>query len=480
MKKKKSGKKRIVTSLDTSSKRAKMNYFDIKDTVNEQETGATSDSSVEMETNYSCCQLTEDKVPNTEALTDIIVERSCLPMIDTSFETAKILEGRSNGVPRKVSDADVDVSLTLHNDDAIKSLDKTYGSKDISRFYDVRKRTMVAKETPAFFEVSIASEFILRDLAHEMARNLTESFDDRSLRMFLGYKASTLKRERLLVVLAEYFFDVSHAMFAWKQTESEMQSEASGDALEKRILQTLFDTRALQKIGGFDKSSLLPHALSIYHLNKEGVSWEDSAKTEKGKALLKHHHDGKAVLAGQKRRGQRVRTRHVVSSSESSESGPRTRSSSITSYDGTESKRDGSGARGIVDPAQVEIWSEERQASLQMPDVLRVTLRKGATSSWGVLLSKEGDMCVVVRAPEAAVEDGSGQRRNAGLKIGDVILSVANERQDSADAATRDWFRLVVNMFKSSDELDLVVRRVGSSQSVLSDNSSRGDVATDN
>lgn len=439
---------------------------------------------VERAENDSSFPRTEQQVENAEALTAVIVQRS-YSVPDASFtDTVKTVEGPRNVVPRKVSDADAAdnniASLSLDNNDTtIKRLDGTYGNRDISRFYNLQNRTVISEKTPPFLEVSIASEFVLRNLAHQMTLKLVESFHDRTLRMFLGYKSSTLKRDRLLTVLSEYLFDVSHAMYAWKETERELLSEGEGASddeslLQKRILDTLFDSRALRKIGGFDDSSLLPHALSICRLAEGGISWRAFAKTKGGQALLRHHRNGKPLLAGQKRRGQRVRTRIAVGSCDSSEAESRSRSSSITSYDAVEFKRDANVGDGIVDSVHEELWTAEREASLQMPDVLNVSLRKETSGSWGVLLSKEGDMCVVVRAPERQ------QYKAPGLKIGDVILSVGNELQASDGSERRDWFRFVVQKFKSSNELELVIRRVGSAHSIVSDDSSRGEPAAEN
>lgn len=457
--------KRSVTSSGGPKKKTKMNNRKGKKEPSkneiDEETEASDDS----------CKHTEEKLPNAEALVDVIVQRSHDHAADaTPFKTAETLRN-----PRKVSDADCDfaTSTSRHMNDAIKRLDATYDSSEISLVYNIRNRSMIVEETPVFLEVSIASESVLRELARDVTRRLVESFDEKTIRLFLGYKSSSLKRDRLLAVLAEHLFDVSHAMFAWKQTEEEIQSQllATSD-LDQRIVSILFDSRALRKIGGFDDSSLLPHALSIYRLSKKGVSWEDFAKTENGRALLKHHVDGKAVLAGQKRRGLRVRRRNVVPSSDSSEAGQRSRSSSIASYDTMEHKRDGTHYT-LAEQSQVELWSERRNASLQMPDVLLVSLRKPASESWGVLLSKEGDMCIVVRSPEPASSEDAVQ--NGRLKIGDVILSVGTEAQESAEKEEQDWFRFVVNKFKTSNELDLIVRRVGCGRTTLaSDESSNG------
>lgn len=445
-----------------------------------------------------------EKVQNAESLTDTIVERSCLlsdKSTNPSFlATEKISLDSQFRSPRKVSDADADeiTPLNPHVAEIGGRVDASYCSKDIFRFFDIGNRntsgslTVVRKDIPSLVEVSIASEAILRNIAYSITRKLTESFDDKTLRIFLGYKSSALKRDRLLYVLSEYFFDVSHATFAWKQTEKEFQAEEtasatendSGFLLEQRILRTLFDHRALRKIGGFDASSLLPHALSISRLRLEGITWEQFAATESGQILLQHHREEKSFTVGQRRRGQRVRSRLV--SIDSLEEGTRSRSCSvsISSSDGTGNVRDESGnvAGDIAAPIQVESWNEHRQLSLQMPDVLHISLRKTPDKSWGILLSKEGEMCVVVRAPERASDSEC-------LKIGDVILSIRNEKQVSTVAAAsgqnvngierQDWFRNVVNLFKESDVLDLIVRRVGSARSMCRDDSFLGGQAPD-
>jgi hypothetical protein len=390
--------------------------------------------------------------------------------------------------PRKVSDADSDeiTSLNQHIAEISYKVDESYGEKDISRFFDIGNRntsgslTVVRKDIPSLVEVSIASEATLRSLAYSFTRKLTESFDDKTLRMFLGYKSSALKRDRLLYVLSEYFFDVSHATFAWKQTEKELQAEETASAteddselLEKRILRTLFDHRALRKIGGFDASSLLPHALSISRLRLEGVTWEQFAETASGQILLQHHREEKSLTVGQRRRGQRVRSR--LGSIDSSEGGSRSRSSSISiaSSDGMEKVRGeaGKGASDMTAALQVETWNEQRHLSFQMPDVLHISLRKTPDRSWGILLSKEGQMCVVVRAPETTNDSSC-------LKIGDVIISIMDNKQETGERATgkekRDWFRRVVNLFKEHDELDLIVRRVGSARNMFQDDSFLG------
>ena len=129
----------------------------------------------------------------------------------------------------------------------------------------------------------------------------------------------------------------------------------------------------------------------------------------------------------------------------------------------------------IVDESQVELWRERQPASLQTPDALLVSLKKSDSKSWGVLLAKEGDMCVVVRGSQAS--DTTTLALDSSLKVGDVILSVGTKHDEgSADEEKRDWFRFVVSKFKSSNELDLVVRRVGCPQSILvPDDGSRGD-----
>jgi hypothetical protein len=500
-KKAKAGKKRITVAsvLSRKKKRGEDDNRHFKSNEHASRADAASwplqNQHVAME---DSCYYIREKVQNAEALTEIIVKRSFLlsnMSANPSFlETEKISPENEFRSPRKVSDADTDESTSL-NPHVADRVDESYGGKDISRFFDICNRntgdslTVLREDIPSLVEVSIFSEATLRNLAFSITRKLTESFDDKTLRIFLGYKSSALKRDRLLYVLSEYFFDVSHATFAWKQTEKELQAEEKASAtedglehLEKIILRTLFDNRALRKIGGFDASSLLPHALSISRLRVEGVTWEQFAKTACGKILLQHHREGKSLTVGQRRRGQRVRSR--LGSIDSSEGGSRSRSSSISiaSSDGMEIVRDerGKGASDMTATVQVEAWNEQRQLSFQMPDVLHICLRKTPDKSWGILLSKEGELCVVVRAPETTND-------SACLKIGDVILSITDNTQETAAAAAsgerangkekRDWFRRVVNLFKESDELDLIVRRVGSARTLFQDDSCLGGEA---
>jgi hypothetical protein len=137
----------------------------------------------------------------------------------------------------------------------------------------------------------------------------------------------------------------------------------------------------------------------------------------------------------------------------------------------------GKGASDMTATLQMESSNEQRQVFFQMPDVLHISLRKMPDKSWGILLSKEGEMCVVVRAPETSND-------STCLKIGDVILSIMDSKQKSAFEAasaerangkeTRDWFRRVVNLFKERNELDLIVRRVGSARNMFQDDSDLG------
>ena len=429
-----------------------------------------------------------DKVQDAESLAEVIVKRACTvfdiaePVLEVQTAVPDDDSRKENypastmTSPRKVSDADVDEETFLNHGE----ISAAGASKDISRFFDIRNRnttgsmSILQKQLPSLLEVSIVSESIIRDQAFAMTRKLTQSFDDKTLRLFLGYKSSALKRERLEYILSEYLFDVSHAMFAWKQTELEVCTEQLGsNSLQETILEMLFDEKALRKIGGFDASSLLPHALSICRLCKGKVTWEQFAKTAAGQTLLRHHQDGYSLCVGQKRRGQRVRTRHV-SCDISLEGGSRSRSSSIVSYDGTESTLDG---RADETMASVQEENDQREMFCQMPDNMHVSLRKESGKSWGILLSKEGEMCVVVRVPETPSLNG-----NVGLKLGDEILSIKDARQDSASMGSSlvssdvaPWFRFVVNLFKTSNELDLTVRRVGMARPSFQDDNSIGD-----
>jgi len=321
-------------------------------------------------------------------------------------------------------------------------------------------------QLPPLLEISISTETHLRGNAYEMTSKLTSTFGERPLREFLGYMSNTPKRDRIVEVMADLLFDVSHAMFAWEQTETEMSIELSDGRCDRRICSDLFDCRALKRIGGFDPWSLLPHALSISRARINNVSWQAFAASEQGRTMLHHHREGCAAMAGQKRRRQRPRSRNGSQYKEGDSDDKRSRSLSVIS-----TSDESADAFGVNEMKDVD----QKGASTFniVPDVIPLTIKREKGMAWGISLAKEGSMCIVDRVPADEVV-------NDGLKIGDMIVSIRNERNQSVSlpsarrlppvpptllgdvaAHTQKFYRQAVDLFKISDILHLEVRRVG-------------------
>ena len=353
----------------------------------------------------------------------------------------------------------------------------------------------VRNNLPHLLDVSIMVEAHLRRTAYQMIQRLTSHFDEKTNREFLGYKSSSLKKDRILLLMSDFLFDVSHAMFAWDQTEAEtfgtdsytdarrgnhhttLSSALDGKSLilrDKKVCDILFDSKALRKIGGFDPSSLLYHAVSIQRLRAKKETWVDLAKTSNGKKMLRHHFDNQArVQVGQIRRGQRIRKSrsvfHPVSTTAttttSNEKGlkSRSRSSSIAS--------DENDLKNVSDCHSLNDIVEDDSNSMQIqniiPDSLSITVSRQDTSkSWGILLAKEGSMCMVMRVPNEKSEKSDETCPNTTLQRGDLIVSFRNERNEifipsqHNVRASSDWFSEVVSLFRRSCTLYLNVRRV--------------------
>ena len=353
-----------------------------------------------------------------------------------------------------------------------------------------------------------------------MTNRLLESFSDDCLQSFLGYRSCSLERNRILSLLADYLFDVSHAMFAWQQTEVETirsgvmgkdamssLSFASSSAtkmppshttshvyynkIDTLVRDALFDQRALKKIGGWDDASLLRHAIHMSR-SAQTESWEAFAKTTTGRRLLAHHRSGRAFVVGQKRRGQRVKHRqkamavrgqpirptmvvsHTNPPTDSSDSvktvGVHKSDASVMSTTSTNTPdvdaADISDTETTTTTTNSSIHTTVAKAPvdaivLDLPAVRHVVLSRDHHQSWGILLAREGDLCVVDRAPK---------ERQAQIRQGDMILSVRNECGQQAGPPSSSlgnqetaWFRNVVGLFKKSSHLRLEIRRVASS-----------------
>jgi hypothetical protein len=189
---------------------------------------------------------------------------------------------------------------------------------DFLRFPQLQKQQSANKQTtlfalPHLLKTSIADESQLREVAHKMSLSIFVTYDlEAPLRIFLGYKSNkSVDRNKLVTIFSDILFDVSHAMYAWVQTEKEMTASNVGGMkdsstkkgkrvqiptaslnasdVESIIKDSLFDERALKRIGGFEPTSLLPLALGIRHCILNHMTWVEYASTIDGKRAMEFH-----------------------------------------------------------------------------------------------------------------------------------------------------------------------------------------------
>lgn len=155
---------------------------------------------------------------------------------------------------------------------------------------------------PRLLDVStIDDECKLRYKAHCMVRTMLNSIPSNDLgmplRVFLGYKSNkTPSRDRLLEILSDILFDVSHAMYAFLDTELQMMAKTvpmdksvAVGSMDTQIKASLFDERALKRIGGFEPSSLLPLSLGIHRCRQAKSSWTEFATSSEGSIAMSVH-----------------------------------------------------------------------------------------------------------------------------------------------------------------------------------------------
>ena len=204
---------------------------------------------------------------------------------------------------------------------------------------------------PRLLQTSIANEVQLRKVTQSISESIIGSNNlDAALRVFLGYKTSkSVDRNKLISIFSDILFDVSHAMYAWVQTENEMNigktdggvikstkkakrvqvptaSRSPADA-ESIIKQSLFDQRTLKRLGGFEPSSLLPLALGVRYCRINNMSWDEYAMSIEGKRAMEVHlqdvvanndtdtkkqrYNEALFVVGKRRRGRRGRALRV-------------------------------------------------------------------------------------------------------------------------------------------------------------------------
>lgn len=409
---------------------------------------------------------------SAESLTDRIVERAGCEREQVIILDMLMSQNRQRIDPRMIDKVPDVMDAT---NDAVGGAFGRFPSRHMAN-REQKWNTLSWKKLPAFLDVSIVLESSLRNLSYQMVSQMYQSFCDESLRLFLGYKSCSMKRDRVLRILSDYLFDVSHAFFAWKQTEVEFASQRSTATvaavpsfhkeIDLIISDSLFDERALKKIAGVDDSSILRHAIEISRSEIRKETWEHFAKTATGRRMLSHHRTGSAQLVGRKRREQRVkRFPGFISCDSSSESGqPRSRASSIASNEDVNVNRIDSLDSQSNATTRRERTHTGKEKFSHLSQVLEISLSRDEGSSWGVLLAREGDMCVVDRAS-----------KGGSLLSGDLILSVKDESGKSVSPPSTSnlptirnadpcWFRDMVNVFKNSDHVVLVVRRVRSKE----------------
>lgn len=176
---------------------------------------------------------------------------------------------------------------------------------------------------PQLLEVSIDDECKLRAKAFRMVSSMVNTFPgndmNTSLRAFLGYKSSkSPTRDRIVEMISDLLFDVSHAMYAWIHThETLLRSKGTDDiaddvkncsSMDMQIKSSLFDERALKRIGGFEPESLLPLALGIRRCRLSNISWEQFAISNEGRNAMRVHSNQQVEVLGELNDGDELHT----------------------------------------------------------------------------------------------------------------------------------------------------------------------------
>jgi hypothetical protein len=468
--------------------------------------------------------------PTAEAIAHSIIENARVVDAEPSNETSNTIEEANHWLatsfgakterrPRAVSEADQSSNclpapptpkryFTDSSDvtaDVVESADISQVLNLKQNIKDGRFDLLDRREIlPEMIHLSISDEEILRVAARQRTRLLVQPFSNHALRSFFGYKISGIDRERLVHLLAGLLFDVSHAMYAWEQTEHEIlasrgclggpdgMQQMTVDDVDDLVLEALFgrSERALKRVGGFETSSLLPNAISIGRLRLRNVSWTYFASTARGLRMLEHHKSEESrIWVGKQRRGHRSRqyglspceatTRNAYKPEHFSSMGticvPASSSASLASEDEVKDVVVFD-ARSIVG---IPTNSKYTHLLEHVPGCLAFSItRPDGDSSWGVGLLKEGDVCVVGRVGNETSSAPNDADCNA-LVCGDLILFAQNEDgkfacsplcaassslpggiDNTAYVKHEDWYRSLVDLFKNSHELQLIVQRV--------------------
>jgi hypothetical protein len=298
---------------------------------------------------------------NVESVVDFIVERAILNVnSDQISSTGKEQHDFSAVSPsiRKVSDASDDMEehknesstdfptcvlslvrsniVVLHKSPSGSKLTKLTPQYDIGSDFTVPTSSVLSflhnprlhreqQEDKVFalpkcLEASIDDEYMMRARSHKIVLSIINQFRgssmNMSLRVFLGYTSSkTPCNDRIYEILTNVLFDVSHALFAFIHTQEEMtrgMTSSEGVAnvinhksMDKQIKTSLFDGRALKRIGGFEPSALLPLALGIHRCRQTKTSWEEYAMLEEGRMAMSVHSSTQVEVSNHGRKRQR-------------------------------------------------------------------------------------------------------------------------------------------------------------------------------
>lgn len=241
-----------------------------------------------------------------------------------TYASSSILTDRERNIFLSKLSSPMTMAELLPNDTA-NSVNTNNAIMSFLRFPQLQRQqqnqTLFAM--PRLLKASITDETNLRKAARKMTNAMLDNAFpgnrlDGPLRTFLGYKSSnkskTTSRERIAEILSDILFDVSHAMYAWIQTEEEMMADVKRNAsmnaeksaggrvvvpkglresaiskMDMQIKDVLFDDRAIKRIGGFESASLLPLALGIHRCRQEDTAWDEYVLSEEGKNAMEVH-----------------------------------------------------------------------------------------------------------------------------------------------------------------------------------------------
>ena len=277
-------------------KYATSSFFVGEDKTNYQPARKVSDAD-----NYMFCTTNDDESDFPSCIVSLV--QTNIMLLQTSQEGSKLSKLASQSATAKIHPTTnaKKSGLDAMNSDSDNALLSFLRHPKLQRDQQQGKEHKTLFVLPRLLDVStIDDECRLRYKAHCMVRSMMNSIPSNDLsmpmRVFLGYKSSKApSRDRLLEILSDILFDVSHAMYAFLDTEQQMIKTIHMDksvvvgSMDTQIKASLFDERALKRIGGFEPASLLPLALGIYRCRKAKSSWTEYATSEEGSIAMCVH-----------------------------------------------------------------------------------------------------------------------------------------------------------------------------------------------